>query len=107
MAAVVNLVGVIYFFKPVTERDTSNLSVPPMLGFLIFVLLSIALFDWAVRQSGSTYKPAVIIGASQIILILDQMLSGKRGVATALAGAALVVVTWACVAGVYSALGRR
>ncbi len=105
IALIANLFGVLFFFKPIAEGDTSIVTVHPAFGLLIYVILCVWLFDWSARQMKSPYKSAFVVGASQAILVTDLMFRGERGVLTAVAGAILLLVTWSCVAFVYSRLG--
>ncbi len=101
-SAVVNLVGVVFFFRPIAEADSSaGALLPPALGFLAYVVLSVAVLDWASRQFGQPVKAALVIAAAQITLIFDLTLRGERGLATGAAGAVLVVLTWVAMGFVY------
>jgi hypothetical protein len=103
-SCVVTLVGVKFFFGPIAESDApSGPLLSPAVGFFIYVSISIALFDWVARQLQNAYKAAFIIGASQFILVnIDFVLRGERGLTTAAASTALLVVTWISVAVAYS-----
>jgi len=104
-AAVVNLVGVLFFLDPIAESDTlpAGPIVPPALGLLVYVVLSTALFDWTARKMGNAYRAALTIAISQFIVInVDFVLSGKRGLMTGAASTVLIFVTWGCVALAYS-----
>jgi hypothetical protein len=105
VAAIVTLVGVLYFFEPIATADAvSAPPVPPALGFLVYILLSVLLLDWVNRQVGAPVKAALIIAASQIILVsVDFVLRGERGIATGAASAALILVTWSAMGVVYGA----
>ncbi len=63
------------------------------------------LFDLTAREMSNPYKAAFVVGASQIVLNVDLVLQGDRGVHTGAAGTVLLVVTWLCIAFVYSRLG--
>ena len=106
-AVVVNLVGVPFFFEPIAVSETLRLSVHPLVGLTLYVVLSIALFDWAARQMNSPFKAAFVVAAAQLILIADFLLSGRRGPKTFAAGAVLIIVTWVCVSFVYYRVGIR
>lgn len=102
---IATLAGVVFWFRPVEEADKgAAVLVPPALNLLIFALLSVLLFDWAVRRMKGPYAAAFLIGAAQYILVIDLTLRGARGLATAGASAVLIIVTWICVAFVYSLL---
>lgn len=101
----VTAMGVPFFFNPVAAADASFVEVHPVVGFLVYVVLSIALFDWLARTIGSPYRAAIAIVVSQFILVnIDMVLSGKRGIVTAGASAALMATTWICVAFAYAKL---
>ena len=102
VAFIANLVGVLLFFKPIAESDTSIVHVHPALGLLVYVGLCIALFEWAARQMNSVYKAAFIVAAPQFVLGVDLAFRGERGLLTVAAGAILLAVTWAVVPYVYS-----
>jgi hypothetical protein len=102
-AAVVNLVGVIYFFQPIAENDAAGRPlVPPAVGLIVYVLLSVLVLDRVSRHMRSTIRAALAIAASQIILVsIDFVLRGERGIATGAASAVLILVTWTVMAMVY------
>jgi hypothetical protein len=81
--------------------------VHPAVNLLVYVGLTVALFDWTARQMRSAYKAAFVVAAAQMFLVnVDYVLSGKRGVVTAGASTVLMVVTWLAVAAVYSRFVR-
>jgi len=95
---VANLVGVLLFFKPVSEGDQSLLTLHPALGLLLYVGLSVWLYAWLARQLGNPIKGAFAMAAPQAILVIDLASRGERGWITAGAGCALLAVTWSLVA---------
>jgi hypothetical protein len=105
--ALVTAVGVTFFYAPISQGDESTVSVHPAIGFSVYVILSIALFDWLARLMKSPYRAAFAIAASQFILVnVDMVLSGRRGVMTAASSTILMAATWASVAFVYAKLVR-
>lgn len=95
VAVAVNFFGVVFFFRPIAEADSvGGWLPPPTIGFLVYVLLSVLVLDWAIRRFGKPIKVGLVIALSQIIMIIDLVLRGDRGVATGAAGALLVLVTW-------------
>jgi len=104
-ALAANLVGVLFFFKPIADGDTNRLEISPAAGLVVYVVLCVALFDWTARRLGNAFKAAFVVAGSQLILIIDLMLRGDRGLITAAAGAVLLAATWVPIAYVYSALG--
>ena len=80
----------------------------PAVGLFVYVFLTVMLFDWVARQMGNAYKAAFVVGASQFLLVnVDFVLSGKRGLMTAGASTILIVLTWGSVAFVYSYFAGR
>lgn len=104
VSSVVNLGGVIFFFKPIAEADTiSGPLLHPAAGLFVYVVLSVILFDWIARQIRNAYKAAFIIIVFQSILVnVDFVLRGERGLMTAGASTVLLVATWFSVAYAYS-----
>jgi hypothetical protein len=98
----VTVAGVLLFFRPVAESDTVTTAWPPPLALSVYLVLSIALFDWAARRMHSSLSAAVVIAAAQAIFIVDLLSRAERGLMTALAGIALLAVTWLSVAFVHS-----
>ena len=92
------------FFRPISEADTVSGEWPAPLALAIYAGLSIWLMDWAAQRTNSSYSAAFVVAASQSILILDLAARGERGFLTALAGIALVAITWFAVAFVHSRL---
>jgi hypothetical protein len=108
-AGAVTLAAVTVLFNPIARTDTAGAPlVHPLVGFLVYVLTTVALFDWAASQMRSAFKAAFAIAASQFLLVnVDFVLSGKRGVMTAMASTIVLVLTWGSVATVYSRLLAR
>ncbi len=102
VSVAVNLVGVIYFFRPIAEGDSAPDAPPPAaVGFLVYVLLSVGLLDWASRRFGHPVRVALLAALAQIVLIVDLVLRGERGVATGAAGSVLTLATWLAMGFVY------
>jgi hypothetical protein len=106
VAAIVTFVGVFYFFEPIAAADSgAGPPVPAVLGFLVYIVLSVLLLDWVSGHVGRPVKAALIIAASQIILVsVDFVLRGERGVATGAASAVLILVTWSLMGAAYGAV---
>ncbi len=92
-----------FFFEPIARADKLvGPIVPPAVGFFIYIALSIALFDWAARRMQNPYTAAFLIAASQFILVnVDFVLAGKRGLLTGAASTILIASTWAAIAVAY------
>jgi hypothetical protein len=104
VTCIVNLLGVYFVFQPLAANDRPDvLSIPPIVGFLAYIVLCVALLHWATRHLQSAYKAAFIIAASQFILVnVDYVLTGKRGLATAGASTLVLAATWFCAAWAYT-----
>jgi hypothetical protein len=102
VAVFVNFFGVVFFFRPISEGDSVGWVPPPLISFLVYVALSVIVLDWAVQRLGKPMKVAVVIALSQVILVIDLVLRGDRGVATGAAGVVLIVVTWTAMGFAYS-----
>jgi len=101
---IVTLLGVFLFFKKIEESDTSSVEVSPLIGLIIYSGICTAIFQWAMLEMKNVYKAAMVVALPQLALIIDLMIRGERGVYTALAGGALLFITWASVAFIYSKL---
>lgn len=95
-AAVVNLVGVLYFFQPIAAGDSpGGPLLPAPVAFLVYVALSVLLLDWVSQKVGDPVGAGLAIAFSQIILVsVDFVLRGERGLATGAASAVLILITW-------------
>ena len=102
--ALVTVLGVLFFFLPISSGDNVAAEWPPLIAVAVYVLLSIALFDWAATRIGSSFYAAFVIAGAQFIFIVDLIARGERGIMTAVAGTALLAITWVCVAFVHSRL---
>ena len=94
----------ILFLASIAKSDTSaERLVPVGVGFFTYVILSVALYHWTVGQIGNAYKAAFVIATSQFLLVnVDFVLAGKRGILTGAASTLLMFVTWICIAFAYS-----
>ena len=101
---VVNLLGVYFIFQPVAQaNDAPMLSLPPIISFLTYIVLCVALLHWAAQHLRSAYKAAFIIGTSQFILVnVDYVLIGQRGIMTAAASTLVLAATWILAACAYT-----
>lgn len=104
MTCVVNLLGVYFIFQPIAQADDAEmLSIPPIVGFITYIILCVALLHWSAQQLRNAYKAAFIIGTSQFILVnVDYVLIGQRGLMTAAASTVVLAATWFFAAYVYS-----
>ena len=108
-SAVLNFVGVFYFFQPISAADSAGDPIlPAAVGFMIFIVLSVLLLDWVSQQIGHPVKAGVVIALSQIILVsIDFVLRGERGLATGMASAVLILITWIAMGSVYGLVLRN
>jgi len=105
--AIVTIVGVILFFRPVAEADVAGMAWSAPVALAVYAGLSVLLMDWTAKRIGSSYAAAFVVAASQAIFIVDLLARGERGYKTALAGVALVAVTWTGLGFVHSKLSRQ
>ena len=103
---VVTIAGVFLFFRPIAEADEPGAAWPAPFALAVYAGFSILLMDWAAQRLKSSFSAAFIVAASQAIFIVDLLARGERGYLTALAGIALVAVTWTGVAFVHSKLSN-
>jgi hypothetical protein len=103
---VVTMVGVLFLFRPIAQGDTGSPEWHPAIAISVYVVLSVLLLDWAARRTRSSFAAAFVIGAAQSIFIVDLLARGERGILTAVAGTALVALTWLSVAFVHTRLSQ-
>jgi len=74
----------------------------PLVGFVIYVTLMIALFAWVTPRIGGPWRAALALGGSQFLLVnVDMVLRGDRAIETALASSVMMLVTWSALAAVW------
>ena len=74
----------------------------PLVGFVIYVTLMIALFAWVTQRIGGPWRAALALGGSQFLLVnVDMVLRGDRAIETALASSVMMLVTWSALAVVW------
>jgi hypothetical protein len=107
--AVVYLLGVFFFFRPIAEADSVAgpfLSEP--VAFVMMICLYIGFFAWVVEQMESPVKAGLVIALAQILLVnVDYVLTGRRGLVTAAASIVLLLVAWTLVGRVYGWIANR
>ena len=106
--SVLFLVGVLFVLDPIALADAPGEPlVHPLLGFLLSTALYVALFVWVDAHMRHPIKAALAVALSQLILVdMDFVLSGKRGMGLAAASAILLLVSWSLVGWVYQRLER-
>ena len=104
--AVCYLLGVIFFYGPIAAGDSpTGPLVPDAVGFFISIVCYIAFFVWVAEELGHGLKAAWIIAGAQFLLVnVDNVLAGKRGLSTAAASTVLLLVSWTAVGLVYQRL---
>lgn len=102
-------VGVAFFYGPIAEADPApGPFVPQPVAFLVSITLYIGFFVWLAEQLRHGLKAALIIAVAQFLLVnVDSLLEGKRGLATAAASTVLLLVSWTAVGVVYDRLRGR
>lgn len=103
---IIYLVGVIFFYGPIAaEAAPGTALVPAFVALLISTILFVSLFVWIAREMGNPLKAALAVALSQLLLVdVDYVLTGRRGLAEAAASAVLLLVAWAITGWVYGKL---
>ncbi len=96
--------SVLLYFKPLSDNDSPGMPWPDAIILPIYLIGSVLLHDWLSSSTKSSYKAAAALGLAQAILIVDLLARGERGVVTAAAGIAMLVVTWGSLAAVHGRL---
>ena len=79
----------------------------PIVSSIVFWIVSILFFDWAVQKTGKTMLTAMVIALSQILLVdFNYVLLGRRELQPALYSVGILLVVWAAVAVVYDKLSE-
>lgn len=107
--AVCYFVGVIFLFAPVAEAEVAAGPLLPMpVAFGLSIALYIALFVWVAEKMGNGLQAALTIALAQFLLVnVDNVLTGKRGLATAAASTLVLAVSWTAVGLVYDRILTR
>lgn len=107
--AITNVAGVLLFFKGIADADQGReLAVNPILGVAIYSVCAALLLAYAARVTGSAFRAATIIAAAQFILVdVDFVVRGERGLMTAAASSALLVLTWYAAAAIFKLVDRK
>lgn len=104
-AFIVFYLGVTYIFGPVIANDQPGDPLASWLSLAIASVIFVVLLDWATGVAGNAVKAAMIIAASQIILVdIYYPLNGQRGWAAAGASAAVILVGWFIIGTVFGKL---
>ena len=94
-----------YAFNPQMPAPAFEPVLAGLAGTLVFWLVMVLFFDWAVQRSGRTMRTALVIAISQILLVdFRYVLIGRREMAPALTSAVILMVTWFVIGKVYGKL---
>ena len=76
-------------------------------GTIVFWIVAILFFDWAVQKTGKTMLTAMVIALSQILLVdFNYVLLGRRELQPALYSVGIILVLWVAIAVVYDKLSE-
>ena len=106
--SVLTYFAVEYLFNPaMPEPAFEAVLANPIAGSVVYWIVSILFFDWAVQNTGKTMLTAMVIALSQIILVdFNYVLIGRRELMPALVSVGVILVSWAGVAFVYDKLSE-
>lgn len=94
-----------YVFNPQMPAPAFEPVLAGLAGTLVFWLVMVLFFDWAVQRSGRTMHTALVIAISQILLVdFRYVLIGRREMAPALTSAVILMVAWFVIGKVYGKL---
>jgi hypothetical protein len=107
--AVLYLAGVVLLLDPIASGDAPTGALIPMpIAFPVAIAVYVALFVWIEKRMPGPFSAAMTIALSQFALVnVDHVLSGKRGLATAVASTIVLFVSWSAVAAVYAWLRSK
>ena len=89
--------------EPAFEAVLAN----PIAGSVVYWIVAILFFDWAVQNTGKTMLTAMVIALSQILLVdVFYVIVGRRELQPALISVGIILVIWAAVAFVYDKLSE-
>ena len=72
---------------------------------VLYWIVAVVFFDWAVQKTGQTMNTAIVIAVSQILLVdFSYVIVGRRELEPALYSVGIILVTWVAVAFVYDKL---
>ena len=72
---------------------------------VLYWIVAVVFFDWAVQKTGQTMHTAIVIALSQILLVdFSYWIVGRRELEPALYSVGIILVTWVAVAFVYDKL---
>ena len=100
------VVCVLLFFKPLSDGDSPGAPWPDWIALPIYLIFSVILHDWLSVRIRNSYTAALALGAAQAVLIVDLLARGERGVVTAIAGIAMLIITWGTLAFVHNLMTR-
>ena len=72
---------------------------------VLYWIVAVVLFDWAVQKTGQTMHTAWVIAISQILLVdINYVIIGRRELEPALISLVVIFVLWTAIAFVYDKL---
>ena len=90
--------------EPAFEAVLGN----PIVSSIVFWIVSILFFDWAVQKTGKTMLTAMVIALSQILLVdFNYVRVGRRELTPALVSVGTILVIWTATAFVYDKLSNK
>ena len=94
-----------YIFNPQMPAPAFEPVLAGLAGTLVFWLVMVLFFDWAVQRAGRTMHTALVIAISQILLVdFRYVLIGRREMVPALTSAVILMVAWFVIGKVYGKL---
>ena len=94
-----------YIFSPLMPAPAFEPVLAGLAGTLVFWLVMVLFFDWAVQRAGRTMHTALVIAISQILLVdFRYVLIGRREMVPALTSAVILMVAWFVIGKVYGKL---
>ena len=94
-----------YVFNPQMPEPAFEPVLAGLAGTLVFWLVMVLFFDWAVQRAGRTMHTALVIAVSQILLVdFRYVLIGRREMVPALTSAVILMVAWFVIGKVYGKL---
>ncbi len=82
--------------------------VHPLIGFAVYITLTVALYAWTVELMQSPWRAAAALGGAQFVLVnVDMVLRGDRAIETAAASTVMLAITWAALAVAWQLASNR
>ena len=103
---VIAYVAVPNFFNPaMPEPAFQPLVASFLVSTVLYQIMAVLFFDWAVQKTGQAMQTAWVIAISQILLVdVNYWIIGRRELEPALYSVVIIFVIWTAVAFVYDKL---